>query len=196
MRSEIILNPSHSMNMPEFRPMPTTPKAMRHFEKKGSAAKAFSNRLTPAENGESPLCPRHYRGIKSRPPTTPKAMRHIENNEGRFFGSESILNPSHSMNMREFRPMPTTPRAMKHFEKKGSAAKAFSNRLTPAENGESPPCPRHCRGIKSRPPDTLSAMRDTLRRKRAVFSGAKSFSTRLIPRTCESSAPCPPRPKP
>ena len=31
--------------------------------------------------------------------------------------SESILKPSHSANMREFRPMPSMPKAMKHIEK-------------------------------------------------------------------------------
>ena len=35
MRAEKILKPSHSANMREFRPMPTTLKAMRHFENAG-----------------------------------------------------------------------------------------------------------------------------------------------------------------
>ena len=68
-------------------------------------------------------------------------------------GAKRILKPSHSANMREFRPMPTTPRAMRHFgqaakkgDRKDSQTVSFSqivslvsDRLTFAEYGESPP---------------------------------------------------------
>ena len=64
-----ILKLSHSANMRESRPMPTTPGAMRHFvqaakkrEGKDSQTVSFSqivslvsDRLTLADNGESPI---------------------------------------------------------------------------------------------------------------------------------------------
>ena len=72
-------------------------------------------------------------------------------------GAKRILKPSHSANMREFRPMPTTPRAMRHIgqaakkgDRKDSQTVSFSqivslvsDRLTFAEYGESSPYPRH-----------------------------------------------------
>ena len=92
-------------------------------------------------------------GINRRAHDTQSAMRHFEKKGGRFLGEQQFLKPSHSANMREFRPMPTTLRAMRHI---GDAAKKgdwkdsqtvsfsqivslVSDRLTFAEYGESPP---------------------------------------------------------
>ena len=138
--------------MREFRPMPTAPKAMRHIgqgDKRGdqeaSQSVSFSqtvslvsDRLAFAENGESSPYPRHSQVIKRRAPRRAKRMRHIEKKRSVFLRSEKSLKPSHSANMREFRPMPTTPTAMRHFgqaDKKGepeglSNRLIFSNRLT------------------------------------------------------------------
>ena len=80
-------------------------------------------------------------------------MRHFEKKRGRFLGEQKFLKPSHSANMREFRPMPTTPRAMRHIgqaakkgDRKDSQTVSFSqivslvsDRLTFAEYGESHP---------------------------------------------------------
>ena len=167
MGAKRILKPSHSANMREFRPMPTTPRAMRHIgqaakkgDRKDSQTVSFSqivslvsDRLTFAEYGESSSYPRHSQGIKRRAPDTQSAMRHFEKKRGRFLGEQKFLKPSHSANMREFRPMPTTPRAMRHIgqaakkgDRKDSQTVSFSqivslvsDRLTFAEYGESPP---------------------------------------------------------
>ena len=82
--------------MREFRPMPTTPRAMRHFEQ---ATKRQIGRL---------LKPSHF--LKLSHPCDRRA-RPVEKDMSRV-----LLKLSHSVNMREFRPMPTTPRAMRHFE--------------------------------------------------------------------------------
>ena len=114
--------------------MPTAPKAMRHIgqgDKRGdqeaSQSVSFSqtvslvsDRLAFAENGESSPYPRHSQVIKRRAPRRAKRMRHIEKKRSVFLRSEKSLKPSHSANMREFRPMPTTPTAMRHI---GEAAK-------------------------------------------------------------------------
>ena len=80
MRADSILKPSHSANVRELRPIPTTPKAMRHFEKN-------ENLFLRAE---SILNPSHSANMRElRPmPTTPKAMRHFEKNENRLSRSE------------------------------------------------------------------------------------------------------------
>ena len=160
--------------MREFRPMPTAPKAMRHIgqgDKRGdqeaSQSVSFSqtvslvsDRLAFAENGESSPYPRHSQVIKRRAPRRAKRMRHIEKKRNVFLRSEKSLKPSHSANMREFRPMPTTPTAMRHFgqaDKRGSRRASqtvsfsqivslVSNRLTSPENGEWAPYPRHADG--------------------------------------------------
>ena len=115
--------------MREFRPMPTTPKAMRHFEhaakkgdRKDSQSVSFSqfvslvsNRLTFAQNGKSSPYPRHSRATKRRAPDTRNTMRHFEKKRA-VFGANTILKLSHPAIIRKFRPMPTTPRTMRHFE--------------------------------------------------------------------------------
>ena len=159
MGAKRILKPSHSANMRAFRPMPTTPRAMRHTgqaAKKGDRKNSqivslVSDRLTFAEYGETSPYPRHSQGINRRAHDTQSAMRHFEKKGGHFLGEQEFLKLSHSANMREFRPMPTTPRDMRHI---GQAAKMgdrkdsqtvslVSDRLTFAEYGESCPCPRY-----------------------------------------------------
>ena len=78
--------------MREFRPMPTTPKAMKHFEKNESRFFESKKILKPSHSANM----REFRPM----PTTPKAMRHIEKNEERLLRSERILKPSHSRRKR------------------------------------------------------------------------------------------------
>ena len=87
-------------------------------------------------------CELHYacrnKASSDARPNAQSAMRHSEKKGGLFWGAERILKPSHSANMREFRPMPTAPKAMRHIgqpaTKGGSRGLSmcliFSNRLT------------------------------------------------------------------
>ena len=69
--------------------MPTTPKAMRHFEKKeGSLFEEEKKILKPSHSANM----HEFRPM----PTTPRAMRHIEKKESRPFEEEKILKPSHA----------------------------------------------------------------------------------------------------
>ena len=103
-----------------------------------------SDRLAFAENGESSPYPRHSQVIKRRAPRRAKRMRHIEKKRSVFLRSEKSLKPSHSANMREFRPMPTALNAMRHFgqaEKRGdqeaSQSVSFSQTVSRPQKTES-----------------------------------------------------------
>ncbi len=63
--------------MRELRPMPTTPKAMRRFEKKERRLFEEEKILKPSHSANM----REFRPM----PTTPKAMRHIEKKASRLF---------------------------------------------------------------------------------------------------------------
>ena len=69
--------------------------------------------------GTSPQAPsaRHAIQLSKTERLPSSAMRHFEKKGCRFFKEGKFLKPSHSTNVREFRPMPTTSRAMRHFEK-------------------------------------------------------------------------------
>ena len=96
LRSKKILKPSHSANMREFRPMPTTSKAMRHFEKadkrgdrKAPQTLSFSQTVSLPQKTEN----HHPSSSLSmlQKPTARHAKRHerhIEKKEGRFFEEE------------------------------------------------------------------------------------------------------------
>ncbi len=170
LRSEKILKPSLSANMREFHPMPTMPKAMRHFEKadkrgerKASQTLSFLKPSHSRRKRRTAPCPHHYRGIKSRPPDIRSAMRDtLRRTEAVFFRNERLLKPSHSANMREFRPMPTTPKTMKHFEKSGGRSfekQKISQTLSLPPKAESA-CPLLRYGGEYLPPSVPCRERD------------------------------------